>query len=88
VNQLVEAVQQLQAPQIINPALNETASTLASTIASVLVIGEPVNRPPTPRSTSAVKIIDGSNESSYSILISNNPPLDPGFNKLKRGPKE
>ena len=57
-------------------------------MASVLVIGEPVNRPSIPRSASIVKIVDGLNESGYSILISNNPPLDPGFNKLKRGPKE
>jgi len=57
-------------------------------MASVLAIGEPANRPPTPRSASVVKIVDGLDESGYSILISNNPPLDPGSNKLKRGPKE
>ena len=52
-------------------------------MASVLIIREPVNRPPTPRSTSAVKIVDSLDESNYNILISNNPPLDPGSNKLK-----
>ena len=57
-------------------------------MAFILAIREPVNRPPTPRSASVVEIVDGLNKSSYSILISNNPPLDPGFNKLKRGPKE
>ena len=73
---------------MINPALNKMASTPASTIASVLIIREPANRPPTPRSASAVKIIDGSDKSSYNIPISNNPPLDPSSNKLKQGPKE
>jgi hypothetical protein len=73
---------------MIDPALNKIASTPASTMASVLAMGEPANCPPIPRSTSAVEIVDGLDESSYSILISNNPPLDPGFNKLKRGPKE
>jgi hypothetical protein len=57
-------------------------------MAFVLTIREPVNRPFTPRSTSAVKIIDGLDESGYSILISNNPPLDPSSNKLKWGLKE
>jgi hypothetical protein len=57
-------------------------------MASVLVIGEPANRPSVPYSTSIIEIIDSLNESSYSILISNNPLLDPGSNKLKQGPKK
>jgi hypothetical protein len=61
---------------MINPALNRTASTPASTVAFVLIIGEPANRPLTPRSASAIKIVNGLNKSGYSILISNNPLLD------------
>ena len=52
-------------------------------MAFILAIREPVNRPPTPRSTSAVKIVDSLDESNYNILISNNPPFNPSFNKLK-----
>ena len=52
-------------------------------MAFILAIREPVNRPPTPHSTSAIKIMDGLDKSNYNILISNNPPLDPGSNKLK-----
>ena len=73
---------------MINPALNKMASTPASTIASVLIIREPANRPPIPCSASVVKIVDSLNKSSYSIPISNNPPLDPSFDELKQGPKE
>jgi hypothetical protein len=59
------------------------ASTPTSAMASVLAIGEPVNRPPVPRSTSIVEIINDLNKSGYGIPISNNPPLDPGFDELK-----
>jgi hypothetical protein len=64
------------------------ASTSASIIAFILIIGEPVNRPSIPRSISAVEIVNGLDESGYSILISNNPLLDPGSDELKRGSKE
>jgi hypothetical protein len=64
------------------------ASTSASVMASVLVIREPVNRPSTPRSTNIVEIVDGLDKSGYNILISNNPPLDPGSNELEQGPKK
>jgi hypothetical protein len=59
------------------------ANTPTFAIAFVLIIGEPVNRPPIPRSASIIEIVDGLDEFSYSILISNNPPLDLGFNELK-----
>jgi hypothetical protein len=68
---------------MINPALNRIANTPASATASLLAIGEPANCPSTPRSASTVKIIDGLDESSHGIPISNNPPLDPGSNELK-----
>ena len=57
-------------------------------MAFVLIIREPVNRPLIPRSTSIVKIVDGSDKSSYNILISNNPLLDPSSNELEQGPKK
>jgi hypothetical protein len=57
-------------------------------MAFILAIREPVNRPPISYSTSVIKIMDGLDKSSYNILISNNPPLDPRSNKLKQGPKK
>jgi hypothetical protein len=73
---------------MINPALNRTANTPAFAMAFVLIMREPVNRPLIPRFISVIKIVDGLDKSSYSIPISNNPLLDPSFNKLEQGPKE
>jgi hypothetical protein len=73
---------------MVAPALNRTASTLGSRAASAYTIGEPETRYSISRPTSVVDIVDGSDENSQGILITQDPSINPNSNKPEQGPKE
>jgi hypothetical protein len=88
VNQLIEAVRQMQAPQMVAPASNGTASTPGSRAASARAMGEPETRHSTSRPASVVDVVDGSDENGQGILIAQDPSIDPNSDEPERGPKE
>jgi hypothetical protein len=88
VNQLIEAVRQMQAPQMVALTSNGTANTPGSKTASARTIREPETRHSISRPTSIIDIVDGSDENSQGIPIAQDPSIDLNSDEPERGLKE
>jgi hypothetical protein len=73
---------------MVAPASNKTASILSSRAASAYAIREPETRYSISRPTSVVNVVDGSDENSRGILITQDLSINSNSNKPERGPKE